>query len=104
MGVGHAELHDTNFSQSIRKSLAKQFPMAKVSPKEFKTRAQQMAYRVIEPKLAAMLSAPAAGDQPPEAGPLPDGWAEAIDKSTGRSYYWQKDDPAMAVTWERPRP
>jgi len=39
-----------------------------------------------------------AGDQP-----LPAGWAEALDPSTGHVYYWQKADPAGTTTWERPR-
>lgn len=39
-----------------------------------------------------------------EHAPLPAGWAEALDPSSGQPYYWQQADPANTVTWDRPLP
>lgn len=34
--------------------------------------------------------------------PLPPGWHQTLDPSTGRHYYWRQADPNGSVTWERP--
>lgn len=34
--------------------------------------------------------------------PLPPGWREATDPTSGRSYYWKDNSPALTTTWERP--
>lgn len=38
----------------------------------------------------------------PSPPPLPAGWQQAPDPSTGRFYYWKEADPSNTVTWERP--
>eukprot|EP00930_Biecheleria_cincta_P087392 TRINITY_DN7662_c0_g1_i2.p1 TRINITY_DN7662_c0_g1~~TRINITY_DN7662_c0_g1_i2.p1 ORF type:complete len:429 (-),score=68.86 TRINITY_DN7662_c0_g1_i2:189-1475(-) len=34
--------------------------------------------------------------------PLPPGWQQTMDPSSGRFYYWREADPSGSVTWERP--
>jgi len=36
------------------------------------------------------------------ADPLPAGWGQATDPSSGSVYYWLESDPAGTVTWQRP--
>eukprot|EP00932_Pfiesteria_piscicida_P018719 SRR837773.5570.p1 GENE.SRR837773.5570~~SRR837773.5570.p1 ORF type:complete len:423 (-),score=114.13 SRR837773.5570:24-1292(-) len=47
----------------------------------------------------AVAAAPAAPSTP---APLPAGWQQAADPTTGQVYYWQESDPNNTVTWDRP--
>eukprot|EP00927_Polykrikos_kofoidii_P049992 TRINITY_DN4395_c0_g1_i1.p1 TRINITY_DN4395_c0_g1~~TRINITY_DN4395_c0_g1_i1.p1 ORF type:complete len:458 (-),score=67.38 TRINITY_DN4395_c0_g1_i1:471-1844(-) len=46
---------------------------------------------------SALAPAPA-----PATTPLPQGWREAVDPASGRSYYYTAANPAGTTTWERP--
>lgn len=48
------------------------------------------------------LSATQGKPGPSFAAPLPSGWHQTLDPSTGRHYYWKEADPNGSVTWERP--
>ncbi|CAE7669140.1 unnamed protein product [Symbiodinium pilosum] len=38
----------------------------------------------------------------PGPAPLPPGWCEHLDPSSGRLYYWREDNPTGTTTWTRP--
>eukprot|EP00929_Paragymnodinium_shiwhaense_P054787 TRINITY_DN27460_c0_g1_i1.p1 TRINITY_DN27460_c0_g1~~TRINITY_DN27460_c0_g1_i1.p1 ORF type:complete len:455 (-),score=113.78 TRINITY_DN27460_c0_g1_i1:188-1552(-) len=53
---------------------------------------------------AAAVTPPAspAAATPPPMPSLPEGWSEAVDPASGKTYYWKVSDPAGTTTWERP--
>jgi len=42
------------------------------------------------------------GALPAAEQPLPAGWQQALDPTSGKSYFWREADPNGSVTWERP--
>jgi len=55
-----------------------------------------------EPSPSLSGPAPLAAAAPAAVAALPEGWAEAVDPTSGRSYYWSLADPATTTTWQRP--
>jgi len=43
-----------------------------------------------------------AQQQQQQQAPLPAGWHEHMDPTSGRTYYWMASNPAGTTTWERP--